>query len=158
MSLLAVQTLTSILIRVNPNDESSLRTLKLVSKDFRKAIQRICGMLLSVYASLEMELRCMFETAHDVHKHFEDDGKNKQAQFEDTEHKLLIYFTYAHGTTKVLYIAPNDQSHFMNFMPRGLQSGCVNVYSHSRTRGYSNLSYRVRPIELLKQRIALPWV
>ena len=113
MSLLAVQTLTSILIRVNPNDESSLRTLKLVSKDFRKAIQRICGMLLSVYASLEMELRCMFETAHDVHKHFEDDGKNKQAQFEDTEHKLLIYFTYAHGTTKVLYTAANDQSHFM---------------------------------------------
>ena len=150
--------LTSILILVNPNDETSLRMLKMVSKKFRQAIQQLCKMRLSVYTSLETELRCIFEADEHVKISFEDDGINKQAQFESMGRKLIVYLTYPRGTTSVLYTTSTHDGHFLCFTPHGSRSGYANVYSSTWVPRYVNVGYRVRPIEILKQRNILEWV
>ena len=116
--------LTSIVIPANPEDEDRLRMLKMVSKDFRRAIQQLsqqlCEMRLSVYESLETELRCIFEANQQVKISFEDDGKKKQAQFESDERKLVVSFTYAYESISVCYNTSYRVHHFLCFKPYSL--------------------------------------
>ena len=154
--------LTSIVMPANPEDEDRLLILKMVSKDFRRAIQQLsqqlCEMRLSVYASLETELRCIFEADQEVKISSEDNDEKKLTQFESDERKLVVSFTYAFESISVCYHTTYRVQHFMCFKPYSLLKGYANFYANDRIPRYMKVSYRVKPIEIVKQRNILEWV